>query len=62
MISFNTAVRFASVTRQWHAYLDEPTLADAILDRLVHNNYRLNLKGGSMRKHKALKNEPAARE
>jgi DNA replication protein DnaC len=37
---------------QWHAYLDEPTLADAILDRLVHNAYRLNLKGASMRKHK----------
>jgi DNA replication protein DnaC len=37
---------------QWHAYIDEPTLADAILDRLVHNSYRLNLKGGSMRKHK----------
>src|SRR6267154_2707462 len=35
---------------QWHAYLDEPTLADAILDRLVHNSYRLVLKGGSMRK------------
>lgn len=37
---------------QWHAYLNEPTLADAILDRLVHNAYRLNLKGESMRKHK----------
>ena len=37
---------------QWHAYIDEPTLADAILDRLVHNSHRLNLKGGSMRKHK----------
>jgi DNA replication protein DnaC len=37
---------------QWHTYLDEPTLADAILDRLVHNAYRLNLKGDSMRKHK----------
>lgn len=36
----------------WHAYLDEPTLADAILDRLVHNSYKLNLKGDSMRKHK----------
>ena len=45
---------------QWHVYLDEPTLADAILDRLVHNSYRLNLKGLSMRKHKAVKpNEPA---
>lgn len=37
---------------QWHAYIDEPTLADAILDRLVHNSYRLNLKGVSMRKQK----------
>lgn len=37
---------------QWHTYLNEPTLADAILDRLVHNAYRLNLKGDSMRKHK----------
>jgi len=37
---------------QWHDYIDAPTLADAILDRLVHNSYRVNLKGGSMRKHK----------
>jgi DNA replication protein DnaC len=37
---------------QWHAYIDEPTLADAILDRLVHNAYRVNLKGASMRKQK----------
>lgn len=36
----------------WHAYIDEPTLADAILDRLVHNSYRINLKGDSMRKNK----------
>lgn len=47
---------------QWHAYLNEPTLADAILDRLVHNSYRLNLKGGSMRKHKALQSQPTARD
>lgn len=37
---------------QWHTYIDEPTLADAILDRLVHNSHRLALKGGSMRKQK----------
>ena len=30
---------------------DEPTLADAILDRLVHNAYKINLKGESMRKN-----------
>ncbi|QAU23618.1 hypothetical protein EO087_06165 [Dyella sp. M7H15-1] len=37
---------------QWHTYIDEPTLADAVLDRFVHNSHRLALKGGSMRKHK----------
>ena len=36
---------------QWHELLGDPTLADAILDRLVHNAYKLQLKGGSMRKH-----------
>ena len=34
----------------WHDYIGDPTLADAILDRLVHNAYRLNLNGESMRK------------
>ena len=35
---------------QWHEVIGEPTLADAILDRLVHNVHRLNLTGDSMRK------------
>ncbi len=34
----------------WHEIIGNPTLADAILDRLVHNAYRINLKGESMRK------------
>ena len=37
----------------WHAIIGEPTLADAILDRLVHNAYRIDLKGGSLRKKHA---------
>ena len=37
---------------KWHATIGDPTLADAILDRLVHNAYKINLKGESMRKHK----------
>lgn len=37
---------------QWHTYLEDPTIADAILDRLIHNSYRLTLKGDSMRKLK----------
>jgi len=35
---------------QWPEVIGEPTLADAILDRLVHNAHRLNLTGDSMRK------------
>jgi DNA replication protein DnaC len=40
---------------KWHAYIAEPTLADAILDRLVHHSHRLELKvpGDSMRKVRA---------
>ena len=34
----------------WHGYLNDPTLADAILDRLVHASHRLELAGESMRK------------
>jgi DNA replication protein DnaC len=35
---------------KWHEYIGEATLADAILDRLLHNAHRLPLKGESMRK------------
>src|SRR6266540_1958673 len=38
---------------QWHAYLGEPTIADAVLDRLVHNAFPITLKGPSRRKEKA---------
>ena len=34
----------------WHAWIDDTTIADAILDRLVHNAHRLTLKGESLRK------------
>jgi DNA replication protein DnaC len=45
--------------KQWHAYLDDTTLADAILDRLVHNAYHLDLGGESLRKLKALRQKNA---
>ncbi|MCH1999993.1 ATP-binding protein, partial [Achromobacter xylosoxidans] len=35
---------------KWHALIGDPTLGDAILDRLVHNPYRIELKGESMRR------------
>ena len=37
---------------QWHEIIADATVADAILDRLVHNAYRIELKGESMRKDK----------
>lgn len=37
----------------WHDLIGDPTLADAILDRLVHNAYKITLKGASMRKRQA---------
>lgn len=40
----------------WHDYIGSATLADAILDRLLHGAHRLNLKGESMRKNAAENN------
>lgn len=40
---------------KWHDVIGEPTFADAILDRIVHNAHRLNLEGPSMRKTMAAK-------
>ena len=37
----------------WHEALGDPTLADAILDRLVHHAYKITLQGESMRKRQA---------
>ena len=36
--------------KSWHEWLADPTLADAILDRIVHRSHRIALKGGSLRK------------
>jgi DNA replication protein DnaC len=35
---------------KWHDVIGNPTIADSILDRIVHNSYKIDLKGGSMRK------------
>ena len=39
---------------QWHDMIGEPTIADAILDRIVHNAHRIGLEGDSMRKRKSV--------
>ena len=48
----STLVTSQLPVNHWHEIIGEPTLADAILDRLVHNAYKLTLKGESMRKLK----------
>jgi len=56
----STLVTSQLPVEHWHDYLGDPTLADAILDRLVHSSYRLNLRGESMRKLKARSLTPEA--
>ena len=55
VIEDRSGTRSTIVTSQlpvghWHEALGEPTIADAILDRLVHGAYRLELRGASMRR------------
>ena len=48
----STIVTSQLPVEEWHAVIGDPTLADAILDRLVHNAYKINLRGESLRKQK----------
>jgi len=48
----STLVTSQLPVKHWHDILGDPTLADAILDRLIHNAYKITLKGDSMRKNK----------
>jgi DNA replication protein DnaC len=49
----STLVTAQLPVKHWHDILADPTLADAIMDRLVHNAYKIELKGESMRKNKS---------
>lgn len=51
--SKSTLITSQLPTTEWHSFIADPTLADAILDRLLHNAHKLKLKGESMRKLKA---------
>lgn len=46
----STVVASQLPVKHWYEFIGEPTLADAILDRLVHNAHRIELSGESMRK------------
>lgn len=39
--------------KEWHGFINDPALADAILDRVIHGSHQLALKGESMRKLKS---------
>ena len=65
VIEDRAGLRSTIVTSQlpvghWHEALGEPTVADAILDRLVHDAYRLELRGASMRRGEADRDDAAA--
>ena len=48
--SGSTIITSQLPVENWHDYRSNGTVADAVLDRLVHNSYRLNLEGDTMRK------------
>jgi DNA replication protein DnaC len=49
----STLVASQLPTDAWHKHVGDPTVADAILDRLVHNAHHIKLQGESMRKSRA---------
>lgn len=49
----STVVASQLPVESWHDNIGDPSIADAILDRLVHNAHRINLKGDSMRKKRS---------
>jgi len=48
----STVITSQCPTKQWHHIIGEPTIADAICDRLLHHSYKIELKGESIRKSK----------
>ena len=55
--SGSTLITSQFPTSSWHDLIGDPTVADAILDRLVHNAHKIELKGESMRKKKKRRDE-----
>jgi DNA replication protein DnaC len=50
----STIVTSQVPVERWYEIIGNPTIADAVLDRLVHNAYRIELVGESMRKQRAI--------
>ena len=56
----STVVTSQLPVSSWHEVIGEPTIADSILDRLVHQSHRIELEGQSLRKAAAQKAKKAA--
>jgi len=58
--SLNTSLVVSSQVpvKDWYQTIGDPTIADAICDRFLHNAYKIELKGESLRKTGSLKTSP----
>lgn len=54
-LSGSTIITAQLPVKEWHSYLGNATIADAMMDRLIHSSHRIELKGESMRKVMAQK-------
>jgi DNA replication protein DnaC len=58
----NTHITSQCPISDWHPNIGDPTLADAICDRLLHNAYKIELRGDSMRKNQGESTNMAANQ
>jgi DNA replication protein DnaC len=58
----STVIAAQLPVENWHDWIADPALADAILDRIVHNAYSIHLKGESQRKTRGLKRNVTPQE
>lgn len=52
--NYSTIIVSQIPVKEWHSLIGESTIADAIMDRIVHNSHRIELNGESMRKRKKI--------
>ena len=50
-------IKLYTIPSKWHEIIVEQTIAEAILDRIVHDAHRIEIKGDSLRKKKQPKSE-----
>ena len=48
-VNSSTIITSQLAIKEWHSYIHSPTVADAILDRVVHSSHRIEIEGDSLR-------------